>query len=105
MDVIRVMDLKAVDDSYMFEREEDPMHIKEAMFYLFKKTEEMTDEEYYDWLCSKSNNGVFSNDELMALDSDVCSPSFSFLNNIYKENKLLPAINLVIILLCEVNGI
>lgn len=64
MEIVRFSEIKTFDGVNIFENETNVNKIKEAAFYLHKKTEDMTDEQFIEFLKSK-DTGLFMNEDYM----------------------------------------
>lgn len=84
--MVRVLDLKRNGVSLLELEEPSLGLIKEATFYLAKKTEQMSDEEFGVWL-QKINKEGWLNERNQELYRDVFSGDFRFLQKDVEELK------------------
>ncbi len=103
-EVIRVLDLKTKEGIYLLDTEEDNLHLKEACFYLDKKTNQMSDEEFIEWIKLKMKTGIYMNENRFELKEDIYQ-RFPFLIKIFEANYLVPAMDLVLAMLIDANGL
>lgn len=101
--MIRVLDLVDSKKVLLLDSEDVESLMKEAVFYLDKKTNHLTDEQFMEWLIDKMNNGSFNFEDKMKLESDLWSPEFAFLTK--KVVKIGAYISMLIDGLVEANGL
>lgn len=103
MEVKRILDLKDSSGEFLLDSENVDSIMKEAVYYLDKKTNDLTDEQFMEWLIDKMNNGSFNFEDKMKLESDLWSPEFAFLTK--KVLKIGAYISMLIDNLVEANGL
>lgn len=79
MEVIRFYDLKMKGGIGIMDLDEDPLYLKDALWYLQEQTEKMSDEEFLTWLKGKRVNGPFTSSEIVQFNRDIFSPDFAVL--------------------------
>ena len=103
MEVKRVLDLKDSSGEYLLTSEVTEELMKEAVFYLDKKTHNLTDEQFMVWVRDKMENGSFGYEDKVILSNDVFTPEFAFVSK--NVLKLGVYISYVIDILVEANGL
>lgn len=79
MEIVRILQLKDKDGALILNWEEDPLCVKYAAYYLDKKTDSLTDEEFLDWIRDKAKNGIFMGNDKYTFEADMFTDEFSFL--------------------------
>jgi hypothetical protein len=79
MEVVRLFDLKMKGGIGIMDMDEDPLYLKNALWYLQVQTEDMSDEEFLTWLKGKKVNGAFTEPEIFQFNQDIMSPEFAVL--------------------------
>jgi len=103
MEVKRLHDLEMKGGIGIMDMEEDPLYLKDALWYLSSKTDEMSDEEFLSWLKGKMVNGVFTSAELFQFDRDIFSPEFASL--IKTRDQVMCGIGILIDYLIDANNL
>jgi len=88
MEIVRILQLKDKDGILILNWEDDPLFVKYAAYYLDKKTDSLTDEEFLDWVKDKAKNGIFMMEDKLQFEHDMFTNEFSFLR---KEMNRIPA--------------
>ena len=103
MEVKRILELRDSKGVLFLDSETVEEEMKEAIFYLDKKTEHLSDEEFIFWVLDKAANGSFGYEDQITLKQDVYTPEFAFMSkNILK---LGVCISLIIDNLVEANDL
>ena len=103
MTTVRPLELKYDDGTLIIEAETDVGHYNAAIFYLQKKTEDLSDDEFIVWLKNKQAKGSCDVGERMELEDDVFGKEFAGLQ---KQFKYLPtAVYCFINFLVDANGL
>lgn len=101
--MIRVLNLKDSDGNFLLESEKASQTMKEAVFYLDKKTSGLSDDKFIEWLKDKAHNGSFGYEDRVTLTNDVYTPEFAFMSK--DIDKLGGNISMVIDMLAIENKI
>lgn len=99
--MIRPLDLKHKGEP-LVESDSIPQLYKDACFYLGKKFEYATDEEYKNWLIERRDNGYMEKD-ILKLEDDVYRGEFRYLIKVF--DRLPPYISSIISDLLAINGL
>ncbi len=78
--IVRVLDLTDSDGVYLLKSEKASQTMKEAIFYLDKKTSGLPDDKFIEWLKDKAHNGSFGYEDRVTLTNDVYTPEFAFMS-------------------------
>jgi len=95
--IVRPLDLKSKDGVLILDWEDNPSNVKEGVYYINKKTQALSDENFLKWLEEKTN---ITKSELK---KDLFTKEFAFLQKL--ESKLIFGIALVVDYLFEANGL
>ena len=101
MKAVRLFDLKTKSGDGIMDMEEDPSHLKDALWYLNTKTEKMSDDEFMVWLKAKLVDGPFNSKELFEFKQDMHSPEFAVLTK--KKDQVMAGIAILIDWLIDAN--
>jgi len=102
MEAVRILQLKDNNGDLLLNVVNDPMCIKGAAYYLDKKTENMSDEKYLEWLKGRMNNVYLGLEDQFEFENDMHSSEFSFL--LKDSEKIYSATSLVIDYAIDANG-
>lgn len=103
MEVVRLFDLRTKNGVGIMDMDDDPLGLKNALFYLDKKTGKMTDDDFLTWLKEKRKDGPFSTTERIQLGQDIFTPEFSFLQK--KKDILMTGCAVLIDYLIDKNNL
>ena len=98
--LVRPLDFK-IKGEYILDLKENYFNIKEAVFYLDKKTGSMSDEQYSYWLQETNTNKKFG-EVYFNIENDLKQPEFCFLKEI--KEQLSKGITIVTDYLLDANG-
>jgi hypothetical protein len=84
MNVIRFNELTTMSGVLLFDLEDDKNHLKEAAFYLDKKTEDMSDEQLLAFIHRRMTDGMFTADDGIELNRDIFGTKFAYLQHLAK---------------------
>ena len=101
MKIVRLFDLRMKGGVPVMDLEVDELGLKDALFYLDKKTGKMSDEDFLLWLKGKRKDGPFTAEETIQLGQDIFTPEFSFLQK--KKDILMTGIAVLIDYLVDAN--
>lgn len=102
MKVTRFNEL-TIQGEHIFDMEQDDLHLKEAAFYLDKKTEDLSDEQFLAFVKRRMTDGSFNGSDLIILQNDLFGGEFPFLQKLI--DKLPASISIVIDYAIDANGL
>ena len=103
MKIKRILELKDSTGVLFLDSKDTEELMKEAVFYLDKKTQHLTDEQFITWVKDKAKNGSFGYEDQITLKNDIYTPEFAFMSK--EVVKLGVCISMIIDNLVEVNNL
>lgn len=103
MEVVRAINLEDQHGTPIMQLENDPMGLKDAIFYIEEKTKGMSDEDFMSFLKGKTINGPFTVAEKHELMSDRIM-TYPFLQK-YSPEELLASCDVILNYLVKENKV